>query len=303
VQLLFLQRFERLKPLRQIITPRIVLTVVTVFCLLIAVWQFSLKGIVEQQQTNSIIAEPKINDIIFLDARLIETHLRPKDYYRLAKIVDITGDVISITYGSFYYPNKRSVLQSIKYGQLAYRDYFDAGRVNINYDELVSMRDNGAIYLAKRPERNKLFGRIVGPEVYSEMDRLFGFDTKNSRGDNLIYGKKENIAGEGYLANQYSEVSLKAAYQLFLQSAQLGYDKGMVNLATMYIDGTHADRNLEQALHWLKQASLQSNKTAIYKYVIVCQQVDNCSELDFYQSLYDAGVNIKVKNINFTLDK
>ena len=71
----------------------------------------------------------------------------------------------------------------------------------------------------------------------------------------------------------------------------------------MYINGTHTEIDLNKALYWLKLASLQSSKPAILKYGIICKQVTDCNIYDFYQNLTDAGVNVKVRKLDFELSK
>jgi len=243
----------------------------------------------EITQTLVIVSEPKIDDIYFLDFRLLSDDLRPKEKYRIAKVVDITGNITTLLYGSFYYEHKHAAINAIKYGQLSYKDYFEPKRYNLPHNSIKSMHQNQAIYLAKRPVRKTLFNNLVGPDIYIPPT------------SNLTFGKKENIKGEAFLNNRYSETNLKTAFEYFQASAKLGYAKGQVNLAEMYINGQHTDKDFVQALYWLKQASLQSSKPAILKYAIVCKQVELCNLVNFYDELINSGVNIKVRKIDFEL--
>lgn len=245
----------------------------------------------EEDETLSIISNPKVDDIYFLDFRLLSDKLRPKEKYRLAKVVDITGDIITLVYGDFYYQRQNAAINSIKYNQLSYKDYFQTKRYDLPLDVIKNMRNSQAIYLAKRPVRGKLFGRLVGPEK------------KEQPSSYLTYGKKENSSGEAFLNEKFSETNLESAFELFQVSSNLGYAKGQVNLAEMYINGHYVKKDFEQALHWLKQASLQSYKPAILKYGIICKQVEYCNVVDFYQELTAAGVNIKVRKLDFELSK
>lgn len=43
-----------------------------------------------------------INDIYFLDFRLLSDKLRPKNKYIIAKIFDITEDNVTFLYGNFF---------------------------------------------------------------------------------------------------------------------------------------------------------------------------------------------------------
>ena len=237
----------------------------------------------------SYIKAPKINDIYFLDFRLMSNELRPKEKYRLAKVVDITGDIITLQYGSIYYFRQQSLKDSIRYGQLRYRKYFESKRYDFSLDNINSLWHSGAIYLVKRPELDKLFGNNVSPDKTALNNHLF------------TPGKRENLSGISFLKSNYIENNLQQAFELFQQSAQLGFAKGQVNLAQMYLNGQYVEKNLSQALFWFKQASLQSNKSGILKYAIVCEQVESCDLPAFYQSLLAAGVNIKVREMKLKL--
>ncbi len=245
----------------------------------------------EQRQTLAIVTNPKVNDILFFDERLLSDDLRPYEKYRIAKVVDVTGDIISLVYGDFFYQHKHAILNSIQYGQLSYKDYFEPKRYDTHIDAIKNMLDMQAIYLAQRPVRGRLLGQLVGPERIKP------------RESHLTFGKKENIKGEAFLQQPYSETNIKTAFEFFQKSSELGYAKGQINLAEMYVNGWHVDKDFVQALYWFKQASLQSNKPAILKYRIICKQVESCNINDFYQELTDYGVNIKVRNIDFTLSK
>jgi hypothetical protein len=243
----------------------------------------------EDIQTLKLISNPKVNDIYFLDFRLLSNKLRPTEKYRIAKVVAITGETITLLYGRFFYQYQQAAINSIQYSQLSYKDYFESKRYNIPHSEIIEMHSNQALYLAKRPIRNKLFGSLVGPTKVKDMS------------SNLTYGKKENRQGENFLNEQFSETNIESAFELFQRSANLGYPKGQVNLAEMYINGQFVQKDFEKALYWLKQASLQSDKPAILKYDIICKQVVSCNIIDFYQELTDYGVNIRVRKLDFTL--
>jgi len=245
----------------------------------------------EENQTLTIIENPKVNDIYFLDFRLLSNKLRPHEKYRIAKVVDITGDIVTLVYGRFFYQFQNAAITTIQYGHLSYKDYFEPKRYDISHNTIKNMYNEQAVYLAKRPIRNKLFGNLVGPEKVKEPI------------DYLTYGRKENIKGEAFLKEQFSETNLKTAFELFHDSSNLGYAKGQVNLAEMYINGQYVDKDFEQALYWLKQASFQSYKPAILKYGIICKQTRSCNLVDFYQELMDYGVNIKVRKLDFKLSK
>ena len=235
------------------------------------------------------IHSPKINDIYFLDFRLLSDALRSHEKYRLAKVVDITGDVVTLQYGNMFYLRQHSLKDSIRYGQLRYRKYFEPKRYDFSFQQIKTMWQSGAIYLVKRPILDKLFGNNVSP------------DKEQRSADLFIPGKRENLSASSFLKSNYIEDNLNQAFDLFQQSAQLGFAKGQVNLAQMYLNGQYAEKDLHQALFWFKQAALQSHKPGILKYVIVCEQVASCDLSAFYQTLISSGVNIKVREMKTKL--
>lgn len=242
-----------------------------------------------KNESFSYINSPKINDIYFLDFRLLSDTLRPNEKYRLAKVVDITGNIVTLQYGNLFYLRQHALIDSIRYGQLRYRKYFETKRYDFTKNEIKSLWQSGAVYLVKRPVLDQLFGNFIRPDNVSDSSDLF------------IPGKRENLSGSSFLASNHIEDNLSQAFNLFTQSAQLGYAKGQVNLAQMYLNAQHTTKDLQQALYWLKQAALQSDKTAILKYVIVCKQVVDCDIASFYQELITSGVNIKVREMEVKL--
>jgi len=282
---------QRITWFPQIMKPRKVTISFVLFAALVFAFIEYNSYKVEESQTLAIVSSPKINDIYFLDFRLLSDKLRPKEKYRIAKVVDITGDIVTLVYGGFFYQRQHAAINSIQYGQLSYKEYFEPKRYDIPLNTIKDMYANQAIYLAKRPIRNKLFGNLVGPAKAKDVSSHF------------TYGRKENIKGEAFLKEQFSETNFKTAFEFFQVSSNLGYAKGQVNLAEMYINGLHVKKDLNQALYWLKQASLQSNKSAILKYGIICKQIKSCNIISFYQELTTSGVNIKVRKIDFKLSK
>jgi len=240
-------------------------------------------------QTKEYLAQPAIDDIYFLDFRKLSRKLRPQEKYRLAKVVDITGNIITLQYGNWFFPFQNSAVESIKLGQLRYPDYFETKRHNFKLDELADMRNSGAIYLIERPWRGQLYGNETHPANRSTTNPL------------TFRGGRENNLGESYLYVKYSETNLITAFTLFQRSAKLNNPYGQVNLAQMYLNGQSVAKDLTMALYWLKQAALQSHKPAIYKYAIVCQQVKTCNIVNFYQQLIESGVNIKIRSLDVKL--
>lgn len=267
-----------------------VLKVIFLLSLCLFIYNKSSQSQQEDNNSLSYLASPKVDDIYFLDFRLLSESLRPNEKYRIAKVVDITGDVVTLLYGNVFYLRQQAMKDSIRYGQLRYKGYFESKRYDLKLSQLKSMHDSTAIYMIKRPDQNMLYGNYINdpePKVSSKV---------------YIPGKRENLAGLSFKKSSYLENNLQQAFELFSRSAQLGFTQGQVNLAEMYLNGEFIDKDLSQAMYWFKQAALQSDKAGVLKYVIVCRQVSYCQEGDFYQELIDAGVNIKVRKVDFKLN-
>ncbi|WP_019027863.1 tetratricopeptide repeat protein [Colwellia piezophila] len=245
------------------------------------------KNIEQAQQTLAIVEQPAINDLYYIDFRVIKDNLRPAEKFRMAKVQDITGDVVTINFSSYFYLQEHELNEAIRYAQLRYEKFFQEKRHNYKISELLTMIESGAIVLARRPEGNMLDGNVVVPDSHFESSSVF------------IPGKKENFTGLEYLNFANTNNKAEQAFTKFQQSADLGFAKGQVNLAQMYLNGTGVEKDLSVALSLFKQGALQSYEPAILKYAIVCQLVESCVVTDFYQELVKAGVNIEfTKQVN-----
>jgi hypothetical protein len=118
----------------------------------------------EQTEASVFILNPQVNDIYFLDMRLLNNKLERKNKYKLAKVVRVSDDRVSIVYGSFFYQWQYAVVNSIQYGDLSNNDYFTLTPDYIPFSKLKEMKSNGAIYLVKRPVQNKIYGNFVSSE-------------------------------------------------------------------------------------------------------------------------------------------
>lgn len=117
----------------------------------------------EQIETSGFIQNPQVSDIYFLDMGLFKGKVGRKNKYRLAKVIRVTDDNIAIVYGKFTYQWQYSVVNSIQYGDLSNDDYFMSLPDYIPSNKVKEMRNNGAIYLVKRPLKNQLYGNFVRP--------------------------------------------------------------------------------------------------------------------------------------------
>ena len=239
-----------------------------------------------QASMSTYLAAPKINDLYLLDYRLIDENLRPNEKFRVAKVADITGNTVTFLFSDFFYSQLRQIENSIHHGHLRYKNYFQTKRYDFNDKQLSNLQNSGAIINVFRPLHNKLFGNYISPTK-----------TKN-KSDIYIPGKQEYVSGEAFLRLTHSETNLDDAFEQFSLSAKLGYPQGQTALGELYINEKFHQKSTEKALYWFNQASIQSYKPAILKYVITCNTQKNCSEYDFYQSIIDSGVNIKVRSID-----
>lgn len=236
------------------------------------------------------LKSPKIDDVYFLDFRKLSPDLRPHEKYRLAKVVDITGDVVTLLYGNMFFSAHKAAKDSIRYGQLRYQEYFSPKRYDFTPAELSAMHNKAAIYMIKRPDKNMLYGNYIN-------------DPKNEIHSTIyIPGKRENASGISFLNAIYLENNLEQAFEQFTNSANQGFAQGQVNLGQLHLNPAYAPKDLDKALYWFKQAALQSDKAGVLKYVIVCRQVSYCHEGDFFQELTQAGVNIKVREVALKLE-
>ncbi|KGJ91929.1 tetratricopeptide repeat protein [Colwellia psychrerythraea] len=248
----------------------------------------------KHRQSQAYIEAPKVNDFYYLDYRAASGDRRPNHKYRIAKIVDITGGTVSLTYGNYFYPLKRSLSDGVRFGHSRNFDYFEKQRQNFSLEELDNLFEQGFIYRVMRPElfsigRNKAVYMIDGNAVTNTTllkEKWF-----------YIPGKRENTQGVAFLKASHIENSFEQAFTLLKQSAELGYAPGQTNLAELYLTfkDIEGDGDVENAAHWLFQAALQGYQPAIEKYRVICQLEEACDIEDFYRALNDAGTNLRIK--------
>jgi hypothetical protein len=78
----------------------------------------------EQTEASVLILSPQVNDIYFLDMRLVSDKLESKQKYKLAKVVNVMGNNVAIVYGTVFYQWQNAVVNSIKYDDVNNHDYF-----------------------------------------------------------------------------------------------------------------------------------------------------------------------------------
>lgn len=118
---------------------------------------------IEKAEAEILVLNPQVSDIYFLDMRLINDKYVRKNKYKLAKVIRISDENVAIVYGKFSYQWQYSVVNSIQYGELSNDDYFTQIPDYFSLSQIKEMKNNGAIYLIKRPVKNKLYGNFVRP--------------------------------------------------------------------------------------------------------------------------------------------
>lgn len=236
-----------------------------------------------EKNTEKIIRAPQIHDYMMLDYRKFSDDLRPNERFRLAKVVDITGDTVSMVYGNYFYKRESAFEDVIKVGQVTNYRYFGKARYHFSYDELYQLYQEQAIVVAGRPEANFLYGTYV-------LSQQPGYQLSHE----YIAGEREYASGLAFEQANYLADHLTDAFGFFEKSAKLGFYLGQIKLAEYYLTGKAVEVNFDQALHWLEMASLQSSETAINKFAIVCKQTRGCDLPAFYQRVIDQGVNLTV---------
>ena len=236
----------------------------------------------QQRVTEQLITYPQINDFMLIDHRKMVTYHRPGEKYRVAKVVDITGDTVSLVLGNFFYQHESSFREAIASGQTRAYRYFSKQNYNFTLAQLAELYQRDGIKIAARPEGNMLYGNFVIN------------DTGYRVGGAYIPGEREYASGLAFEQATYIQDHQVTAFIKFEQSAQMGFVLGQVKLAELFLAGEVVKTDLASALYWLEQASLQSNLRAIKKYGIVCQQTKDCQLEPFYQRLIDHGVNLTV---------
>ncbi len=260
--------------------------------ILLLSWYFSEEQ-EKQRLSQSYIEAPKVNDFYYLDYRQSAGDRRPLHNYRVAKVVDITGSTVSLSYGNYFYPLKKSLTDAVLFGHSTNFDYFEKQRHNYSPAELQSLFEQGFVYRVVRPEfayigRNMAVYMIDGHAVTNP--------TVAKEPWVYIAGKRENTRGMATLKVVHDNERFDKAFKLFKQSAELGYAPGQTNLAELYLTDIdyEGSGNVEMAARWLFQAALQGYQPAIEKYRVICAQEENCDIADFYQALNQAGATYEI---------
>ena len=238
-------------------------------------------------KSSQYIQNPKVNDFYHIDYRYLSKNLRPNEKYKLAKVFDITGDMVTVRFGGMFYRYQRTIDKSIIAGHVISPYYFERKEYQFSLHELDKMLTENVLYKVERPNKNVLHGVLVIGK-----NRV---NVKLPPSDTIYFpGATDNKKGIAFLKANYMTDNHERAFESFKKSAELGFKYGQLNLAEMYLSDKVVAKNVKIALYWLEKASLQSFTPAIKKYIIVCNTDPSCNIDNFYKTLFDAGVNYSV---------
>ena len=256
--------------------------------ILLFVLGYWVNGVYETKAKSfQYIETPKVNDFYHIDYRHLSKKLRPNEKYKLAKVFDITGDMVTVRFGGMFYRYQRTIDKSIIAGHVISPYYFERKEYQFSLQELHKMYTEDVLYKAERPHKNILHGVLVIGK-----SRV---NVKLPPSDTIYFpGATDNKKGIAFLKANYMIDNHERAFNSFQKSANLGFKYGQLNLAEMYLSGKAVPKNATKALYWLEQASLQSFTPAIKKYIIVCNTDPSCNLDNFYNTLSKVGVNYSV---------
>jgi len=241
--------------------------------LAIAYWQHAQYR--EGVATQEYVSTPNVNDFYFLNNQKLLEYQRPNQNYRLAKVISVGNDVVSLVYGRFTFQNESMLKKDIQSGMVIESRYFSKEQYLFTFDKLQQLLNEEAILLVKRPQANKLYGNLV-----------INNTLKLGKGTSLA--RFFNNKGEAFMRVSHIKENLENARKQFFKSADLDYTPAQINLSRWYIN----EGNLEQALYWLKLASYKGDKTAINLYLTNCQKVDKCDVRKFSADVTALGFSL-----------
>ena len=242
--------------------------------LAIAYWQYDQYR--ERVLTQEYLSTPHVNDFYFLNNQKLLENQRPNQNYRLAKIVSIGKDVVSLVYGRFTFQNENMLKKDIQSGMVIDSRYFSKEQNIFTFQQLQQLLSEEAILLIKRPQANILYGSLV-----------INNTIKVSKGTSLA--RFYNNKGEAYMRISHVQESLNNARKNFLRAAELGFTPAQINLSRWYLN----EGKLDRALYWLKLASYKGDKTAINLYLANCPKVEKCDGRQFSQDVTALGFSLK----------
>lgn len=241
--------------------------------LALSYWQYTQYR--EQVHTQEYVTSPHVNDFYFINNQKLLENQRPNQNYRLAKVVSIGKDVVSLVYSRFTFQKENMLKKDIQSGMVIDSRYFGKEQYIFSLPQLQQLLSEEAILLVKRPQGNKLFGNLV-----------INNTLKTNKGTSLA--QFYNDRGAGLMRMSHIKDNLLNAQKNFLKAAELGYTPAQINLSRWYIN----NGKVEKALYWLKLASFKGDKTAINLYLSNCPKVNECDGTKFSADVTALGFSL-----------
>jgi TPR repeat protein len=180
-----------------------------------------------------------------------------------------------MVFSRFRFTNKSSLEKDLRGGMVIDPRYFGQKRHQFSIEQLAELYEQNSVLMVKRPLNYRLFGNIVVSVL--------------SASNKKMRGVRENDQGLAFMQHSDVQSNVENAEKYFLQSANMGYSKGQLNLARLYL----TSNRINEALNWLKKSALQGNEQAIKLYWNNCNDTENCDVSSFEQALSDSGFVVK----------
>ncbi|MAD89494.1 MAG: hypothetical protein CMK64_07290 [Pseudoalteromonas sp.] len=221
----------------------------TLFVIALIVIAYFVHSIYENKQQQAVfLADPQIDDVLILDMGHINTDRKYQAQYRVAQVLQVGDETVTLKQGSYTYRKKRGAERAIKLDSLMLNNYFRPALLSFKKSELSALYDKGAIDEIYRPTDIYVMGGIVRHRAMPERvphKLKIAFNQYNQEGV------------QAYLARDFEE-----ARKLFTLAAEQGHDWGQYNLADMLEYGEGGNIDLAGAYKWYKSAAEQSNLKA-----------------------------------------
>jgi hypothetical protein len=222
-----------------------------------------------QQQakiTNTMVANPQVNDFYFVDYLGFDPESHPKFRYTVLKTVEVDENNITLQVGNIFKSRQAPAREQIKSDRAMLDGFFSTKKITLNKAQLAELVQSDIIYEVRRPKNLKIDGWIVvnvpKPDLY-----VYRVNADNQEGISLYRGEN------GY------ERDYVGAFEAFTLAAKASDAGGQTNLAQMYRDGLGTIKNIELALYWFEQAALQDYSQAREQYNALCSKVIDCQTI------------------------
>ena len=216
--------------------------------LLIVITYFSYSIFENKQQQAEFLSAPKVDDVLILDMGHLITDRKYQTQYRIAQVLSVEEDSITLKQGSYTYRKKRGAERAIKLDSLMLNNYFRPTLISFKKSELAALYDQGAIDEIFRPTDIYVMGGIV---------RSRNMPQRVAHRNKMTFNHFNQQGVKAYLSLNY-----EAARTLFTKSAEQGHEWGQYNLADMLEYGEGGDVDLAGAYKWYKSAAAQNNLKA-----------------------------------------